>query len=66
MGIGKSASNLQTTIAGVALGGLLILQGNGFQLPSTKQDWTAFIGGLATMVLGTLAKDGSTGSAPGA
>lgn len=64
MNLGKAFSNVQTTVVGWVAGILLVWQGNGFQWPQTKHDWTALIGGAALAVLGTVAKDGRTGSLP--
>jgi hypothetical protein len=61
----KSLANWRTTAAGWLLGALLWWQGNGFKVPQTHHDWAATIGAAAIVVLGTLAKDGAVGSAPG-
>ena len=61
----KSLANYRTSAAGLALGALLWWQGTGFRLPESKQEWAATLGAAAIAVLGILAKDGATGSAPG-
>ena len=65
----KAFMNWHTTLAGAVAGasGYLVMLGP--NLPSadwTAQQWGAFAFNLALAVGGALAKDGRTGSAPGA
>jgi hypothetical protein len=62
----KALGNYRTTIVGAILGVLVYWQGVGAQLPRTEDEWFAFAVGTGLALFGALAKDGSTGSDPGA
>jgi hypothetical protein len=60
----QSIANYRTSLTGLLLGGLVWWQSTGCQIPQTKQEWTNTLVGAAVAVIGVLAKDGATGSAP--
>lgn len=62
----KALGNYRTTIIGALSGVLLWWQGLGWKIPASEQEWVAFIGGAGLILLGAVAKDGNTGSDPGA
>lgn len=61
----KALRNSRTTIVGGLLGALVIWQGNGFQVPTNRQETAALAGGMLIALLGGLAKDGRSGSEAG-
>ncbi len=60
----KMFGNSHTTLAGLAGGLLIYLTGIGGKLPETRQEWGTFVLGLVIAILGVVAKDATTGSAP--
>jgi uncharacterized membrane protein len=61
----KSLKNIWTTVAGI----IAVISGALSQyseMPADIQGWLAFIFVIATGLTGILAKDGRTGSSPGA
>lgn len=55
--------NWRTTLLGLISGiATFMLAGPGVNLPSNKQEWFGFLGGLVQIVWGIVSKDASTGS----
>jgi len=54
--------NWKTTLFGAITGAATYLLMSGATLPSTKNDWGAFVLGLLQAVWGAVQKDSSTGS----
>ena len=62
--LAKAIGNVQTSAAGVALGSAYYGGTVGIQIPQTQGDWFNFAVSVLLAILGLLAKDGKTGSAP--
>ena len=62
----KALGNAGTTMAGIVAAAAVYFQGVGGKIPTNSQEWMMAAASIAIGALGVLAKDATTGSAPGA
>lgn len=62
----KALGNWWTTLTGLIGAIAVYMSSVGAKPPETKQEWASFFVGLTIAILGAFAKDGRTGSPPGA